>query len=248
MQTYSLEAELECCLRTWAHISHECRDQVQRFDGRDLGQSPTSLCCSCKLGTSWPACRVAPAATPLPQAQIDFWGSEATADFERALCGDGQPSIGESPGIGSCRGKQLSRLGQSQCRPAAAGGGGPTRPGDQLRRFQPTDPDPDQLASATCGRRSLRADGRAPPSWGERPNSVSLTLTGIHQPFARYAVVHEQLHRRVAVPNVFPTKPTISASTCPGRNHALKSPCLSMPQQHEPPRSGPSKPGQCSMV
>ena len=26
-----------------------------------------------------------------PEAQIDFWGSEATADFERALCGNGQP-------------------------------------------------------------------------------------------------------------------------------------------------------------
>ena len=26
-----------------------------------------------------------------PGAQIDFWGSEATADFERALCGNEQP-------------------------------------------------------------------------------------------------------------------------------------------------------------
>ena len=74
---------------------------VQRFDGRDLGLAPhIAVLGSCKLGNfvaSLPLLRLL--RRRYPSAQIDFWGSEATADFERALCGDGQPSIGESPGI-----------------------------------------------------------------------------------------------------------------------------------------------------
>ena len=67
--------------------------RVQRFDGRDLGQAPhIAVLGSCKLGNfvvSLPLLRLL--RRRYPQAQIDFWGSEATADFERALCGDSQP-------------------------------------------------------------------------------------------------------------------------------------------------------------
>ena len=76
--------------------------RVQRFDGRDLGpQAPhIAVLGSCKLGNfvaSLPLLRLL--RRRYPEAQIDFWGSEATADFERALCGKASPSIGESPGI-----------------------------------------------------------------------------------------------------------------------------------------------------
>ena len=94
LQTYSLEAELDCCLRTWAqHLPLNALTSVQRFDGRDLGQAPhIAVLGSCKLGNfvaSLPLLRLL--RRRYPEAQIDFWGSEATADFERALCGEGQP-------------------------------------------------------------------------------------------------------------------------------------------------------------
>ena len=66
---------------------------VQRFDGRDLGQVPhIAVLGSCKLGNfvaTLPLLRLL--RRRYPNAQIDFWGSEATADFEHALCGDDQP-------------------------------------------------------------------------------------------------------------------------------------------------------------
>lgn len=67
--------------------------RVQRFDGRDLGRTPhIAVLGSCKLGNfvaTLPLLRLL--RRRYPEAQIDFWGSQATADFERALCGDGQP-------------------------------------------------------------------------------------------------------------------------------------------------------------
>ena len=75
------------------HLPLNAVTSVQRFDGRDLGRAPhIAVLGSCKLGNFV----AKPALLRLlrrryPEAQIDFWGSEATADFERALCGDGQP-------------------------------------------------------------------------------------------------------------------------------------------------------------
>ena len=62
--------------------------RVQRYDGSDLGPSPhIAVLGSCKVGNFV-------ATLPLlgalrrryPQARVDFWGSDATADFEHALC------------------------------------------------------------------------------------------------------------------------------------------------------------------
>ena len=54
---------------------------------------------SCKVGNFVASLPVRLLRRRYPKAQIDFWGSEATADFEQALCVEGQPSIGESPGM-----------------------------------------------------------------------------------------------------------------------------------------------------
>ena len=75
------------------HLPLNAVTSVQRFDGRDLGRAPhIAVLGSCKLGNfvaSLPLLRLL--RRRYPEAQIDFWGSEATADFERALCGEGQP-------------------------------------------------------------------------------------------------------------------------------------------------------------
>ena len=69
------------------HLPLNALTSVQRFDGRDLGRAPhIAVLGSCKLGNfvaSLPLLRLL--RRRYPDAQIDFWGSEATADFERAL-------------------------------------------------------------------------------------------------------------------------------------------------------------------
>lgn len=66
---------------------------VQRYDGRDLGSTPhIAVLGSCKLGNfvvTLPLLRLL--RQRYPGACIDFWGSEATQDFEIALCADSQP-------------------------------------------------------------------------------------------------------------------------------------------------------------
>ena len=67
--------------------------RVQRYDGRDLGFKPhIAVLGSCKVGNfvvTLPLLRLL--RRRYPNAQIDFWGTEATRDFEIALCGEGQP-------------------------------------------------------------------------------------------------------------------------------------------------------------
>ena len=76
-----------------SHMPRNALTSVKRFDGRDLGQAPhIAVLGSCKVGNfvaTLPLLRLL--RRRYPQARIDFWGSEATADFEQALCGDGQP-------------------------------------------------------------------------------------------------------------------------------------------------------------
>ena len=48
---------------------------------------------------------------------------------------------------------ELSRLEAIANAATSDKGGWPTRPGDQLRRFQPANPDPDQLAPTHLGGR-----------------------------------------------------------------------------------------------
>ena len=66
---------------------------VQRYDGRDLGTHPhIAVLGSCKVGNfvvTLPLLRLL--RRKYPKAKIDFWGTEATKDFEEALCGEGQP-------------------------------------------------------------------------------------------------------------------------------------------------------------
>ena len=66
--------------------------RVQRYDGRDLGSQPhIAVLGSCKVGNfvvTLPLLRLL--RRKYPNAQIDFWGTEATRDFEIALCGEGQ--------------------------------------------------------------------------------------------------------------------------------------------------------------
>ena len=66
---------------------------VQRYDGRSLSQAPhIAVLGSCKVGNFVVTLPLLQALrSRYPQALIDFWGSEATADFERALCAAGGP-------------------------------------------------------------------------------------------------------------------------------------------------------------
>lgn len=66
---------------------------MQRYDGRDLGESPhIAVLGSCKVGNfivTIPMLRLL--REKYPKAIIDFWGSEITKDFEIALCGNNKP-------------------------------------------------------------------------------------------------------------------------------------------------------------
>ena len=63
---------------------------VQRYDGRHLGSKPhIAILGSCKVGNfvvTLPLLRLI--RRRYPAAIVDFWGSEATRDFEEALCGE----------------------------------------------------------------------------------------------------------------------------------------------------------------
>ena len=66
---------------------------LQRYDGHHLGDSPHIVVLgSCKVGNfvvTIPLLRLL--RSKYPKGIIDFWGSEVTSDFEKALCGDNQP-------------------------------------------------------------------------------------------------------------------------------------------------------------
>ena len=68
-------------------------NRVQRYDGRELGSQPhIAVLGSSKVGNfvvTLPLLRLL--RKKYPDSQIDFWGTEATRDFEMALCGKGYP-------------------------------------------------------------------------------------------------------------------------------------------------------------
>jgi ADP-heptose:LPS heptosyltransferase len=66
---------------------------VQRYDGQPLGQAPhIAVLGSCKVGNFVVTLPLLQGLRQrYPDAVIDFWGTEATADFERALCGQPGP-------------------------------------------------------------------------------------------------------------------------------------------------------------
>ena len=74
-------------------LSSNLVTRVQRYDGRDLGTSPhIAVLGSCKVGNfvvTLPLLRLL--RQKYPEGRIDFWGTEATRDFEMALCGEKKP-------------------------------------------------------------------------------------------------------------------------------------------------------------
>ena len=157
-----------------AHLPVNSLTSVQRFDGRDLGRTPhIAVLGSCKLGNfvaSLPLLRVL--RRRYPDAQIDFWGSEATADFERALCEEHQPldwriswDKPHTEGI-----NELSRLMQSRQPRHNVKGGGPFDLAINCDGFNPlTQTLTSWLQPTWVAGGSLRADGRGPLPWGSLP-------------------------------------------------------------------------------
>ena len=154
------------------HLPLKVVSSVQRFDGRDLGKAPhIAVLGSCKLGNfvaSLPLLRLL--RRRYPQAQIDFWGSEATADFERALCGNGQPldwriSWDRAPGEGDNAVSRLAAIANAaQQRQEEAG---PLDLAINCDGFNPlTQTLTSWLQPTWVAGGSLRADGRAPLAWG----------------------------------------------------------------------------------
>ncbi|MBM5784431.1 MAG: hypothetical protein FJ076_06220, partial [Cyanobacteria bacterium K_DeepCast_35m_m1_288] len=72
---------------------HPPSTPLQRYDGRPLGTAPhIAVLGSCKVGNFVVTLPLLQGLRQrYPDAVIDFWGTEATADFERALCGPTRP-------------------------------------------------------------------------------------------------------------------------------------------------------------
>ena len=155
------------------HLRLEPVNSVQRFDGRDLGLAPhIAVLGSCKLGNfvaTLPLLRL----LRRPSAQIDFWGSEATADFERELCGIGQPldwriswdqpHNNEDSGLSKM--EAIAEAAAKRRREA-----GPLDLAINCDGFNPlTQTLTSWLQPAWVAGGSLRADGRAPLTWGDMP-------------------------------------------------------------------------------
>ena len=150
-------------------------NRVQRFDGRDLGPSPhIAVLGSCKLGNfvaSLPLLRLL--RRRYPKAQIDFWGSKATADFEQALCGDEQPLdwriSWDQPNAEGVH--EVSRIGAianaAEKRQKEAG---PLDLAINCDGFNPlTQTLTSWLEPTWVAGGSLRADGRSQLAWGDLP-------------------------------------------------------------------------------
>ena len=168
---------------------------VQRFDGRDLGLTPhIAVLGSCKLGNfvaSLPLLRLL--RHRYPEAQIDFWGSEATADFERALCDEGQPLDWRISWDQPHR-EGDNELGRLEAIANAASHrkneAGPLDLAINCDGFNPlTQTLTSWLQPTWVAGGSLRADGRAPLAWGDLPQQRFLADPDWDSPafLARYA-------------------------------------------------------------
>ena len=149
--------------------------RVQRFDGRDLGRTPhIAVLGSCKLGNfvaSLPLLRLI--RRRYPEAQIDFWGSDATADFERALCEENEPLDWRISWDQPCAEgeNELSRLGAIASAAAQRKKeAGPLDLAINCDGFNPlTQTLTSWLEPTWVAGGSLRADCRAPLAWGDLP-------------------------------------------------------------------------------
>ena len=149
---------------------------------------------SCKLGNfvaSLPLLRLL--RRRYPSAQIDFWGSEATADFERALCGDGQPLdwriSWDQPHTEKL--EEQSRL-EAIANAAAQRQeeAGPLDLAINCDGFNPlTQTLTSWLQPTWVAGGSLRADGRGPLAWGDLPQQRFLADPDWDSPafLSRYA-------------------------------------------------------------
>ena len=168
---------------------------VQRFDGRDLGRNPhIALLGSCKLGNfvaTLPLLRLL--RRRYPEAQIDFWGSEATADFERTLCGEGQPldwriswDQPHAEGIeGHSRIEAIAKAATER-----HGEAGPLDLAINCDGFNPlTQTLTSWLQPTWVAGGSLRGDGRALLAWGDLPQQRFLADPDWDSPafLARYS-------------------------------------------------------------
>ena len=150
-------------------------NRVQRFDGRDLGPSPhIAVLGSCKLGNfvaSLPLLRLL--RRRYPKAQIDFWGSKATADFEQALCGDEQPLdwriSWDQPNAEGVH--EVSRIGAiANAAAQRQKEAGPLDLAINCDGFNPlTQTLTSWLEPTWVAGGSLRADGRSQLAWGDLP-------------------------------------------------------------------------------
>ena len=165
-----------------SHLPSNPLTSVQRFDGRDLGRAPhIAVLGSCKLGNfvaTLPLLRLL--RRRYPGAQIDFWGSEATADFERPLRKRTAPQLADLMGQTQSKLEKKSRI-ESIANAAQK----------DMRRlvlnlaincdgFNPlTQTLTSWLQPTWVAGGSLRADGRGPLTWTCPNNVFSQTLTGI---------------------------------------------------------------------
>ena len=144
--------------------------RVQRFDGRDLGQTPhIAVLGSCKVGNfvaSLPLLRLL--RRRYPNAQIDFWAARAQ-QISKALCGDGQPlnwriSWDQPHSALSPLEAIASAVAQRN------GEAGPLDLAINCDGFNPlTQTLTGWLEPAWVAGSSLRADGRAALAWGDLP-------------------------------------------------------------------------------
>ena len=178
-----------------SHLPLNALTSVQRFDGRDLGQAPhIAVLGSCKLGNfvaSLPLLRLL--RRRYPAAQIDFWGSEATADFERALCGEGQPLDWRISWDQPLAERVEERFRLEAITNAATQRyeeAGPLDLAINCDGFNPlTQTLTSWLQPTWVAGGSLRSDGRAPLSWGDLPQQRFLADPDWDSPafLARYA-------------------------------------------------------------
>ena len=147
---------------------------VQRYGGQDLGTSPhIAVLGSCKVGNfvvTLPLLRALRRRYPL--AQVDFWGSEATRDFEEALCCGDAPLLNwriswDQPKDDAFQ--QLAAAAQSRRSEASSGAG----PLDLVINCDGFNPLTQVLASWLRPRwvagGSLAANGRQTLGWGPHP-------------------------------------------------------------------------------
>lgn len=146
---------------------------VQRYSGEDLGTTPhIAVLGSCKVGNfvvTLPLLRAL--RRRYPQAQVDFWGSEATRDFEEALCSGDPPLLNWRISWDQSTDDTFAQLAAAAGqRSEPSGGAGPL---DLVINCDGFNPLTQVLASWLRPRwvagGSLNANGRQALGWGSHP-------------------------------------------------------------------------------